>query len=81
MAELKRDIKYINKDFNSLMNRLIEYTKNYFHNTFNDIFLMFPIHNSLTLNAASLIASLALAVIQAAKSTSAQPKPWKAMIP
>ena len=36
MAELKRDIKYINKDFNSLRNRLIEYTKTYFPNTFND---------------------------------------------
>jgi hypothetical protein len=36
MAELKRNIKYINKDFNSLRNRLIEYTKTYFPNTFND---------------------------------------------
>ena len=36
MAELKRDIKYINKDFNSLRSRLIEYTKTYFPNTFND---------------------------------------------
>ena len=36
MAELKRDIKYINKDFNSFRNRLIEYTKTYFPNTFND---------------------------------------------
>jgi len=36
MAELKRDIRYINKDFNSLRNRLIEYTKTYFPNTFND---------------------------------------------
>ena len=36
MAELKRDIKYINRDFNSLRNRLIEYTKTYFPNTFND---------------------------------------------
>jgi len=37
--------------------------------------------NSLTTEAASLIASLALAVIQAAKSTSAHPNPWKAMMP
>ncbi len=36
MAELKRDIKYINKDFNSLRSRLIEYTKTYFPDTFND---------------------------------------------
>ena len=36
MAELKRDIRYINKDFSSLRNRLIEYTKTYFPNTFND---------------------------------------------
>ena len=36
MAELKRDIRYINKDFNSLRDRLIEYTKTYFPNTFND---------------------------------------------
>ena len=37
--------------------------------------------NCLTLNAASRIASLALAVMLAAKSTSAQPNPWYAMIP
>ncbi len=36
MAELKRDIKYINKDFNSLKNNLINYTKTYFPTTFND---------------------------------------------
>tara|TARA_B100000963_G_scaffold358702_1_gene383984 strand:- start:2766 stop:4625 length:1860 start_codon:yes stop_codon:yes gene_type:complete len=36
MAELQREIKYINKDFNSLRNNLIEYTKTYFPNTFND---------------------------------------------
>ena len=36
MAELKRDIRYINKDFDSLRNRLIEYTKTYFPSTFND---------------------------------------------
>ena len=36
MAELQRDIKYINKDFNSLRDSLIEYTKTYFPNTFND---------------------------------------------
>ena len=36
MAELKRDIRYINKDFNSLRDSLIDYTKTYFPNTFND---------------------------------------------
>ncbi len=36
MAELKRNIQYINKDFNALRNRLIEYTRTYFPNTFND---------------------------------------------
>jgi hypothetical protein len=36
MAELRRNIKYINKDFNNLRDRLIEYTKTYFPNTYND---------------------------------------------
>ena len=36
MADLKRDIRYINRDFNSFRNSLIEYTKTYFPNTYND---------------------------------------------
>jgi len=36
MAELNRDIKYINRDFSSFRQRLIEYTKTYFPNTYND---------------------------------------------
>ena len=36
MADKKRDIRYINRDFNSFRNSLIEYTKTYFSNTFND---------------------------------------------
>jgi hypothetical protein len=31
-----RDIKYVNRDFNNLRNQLIEYTKNYFPDTYND---------------------------------------------
>ena len=36
MAELKRDIKYINRDFNDFRSALIEYSKTYFPNTYND---------------------------------------------
>jgi hypothetical protein len=36
MATIKRDIKYINRDFNDFRQRLIEYTKTYFPNTYND---------------------------------------------
>ena len=36
MADLKRDIRYINRDFNSFKNSLIDYSKTYFPNTFND---------------------------------------------
>ena len=32
----QRDIKYLNKDFNTLRNQLIEYTKTYYPETFND---------------------------------------------
>jgi hypothetical protein len=31
-----REIKYVNKDFTDFRNQLIEYTKNYFPNTYND---------------------------------------------
>ena len=31
-----KDIKYLNKDFNSFRNQLIEFTKTYYPNTFND---------------------------------------------
>jgi len=36
MADIKRNIKYLNKDFNSFKKSLIEYTKSYFPDTFND---------------------------------------------
>ena len=36
MADLKRDIKYIDRDFNDFRSALIEYSKTYFPNTYND---------------------------------------------
>jgi hypothetical protein len=36
MADLKRDIRYSNKDFNDFKNTLIDYSKTYFPNTYND---------------------------------------------
>ena len=36
MADLKRDIRYINKDFNQYRNSLIQYSKTYFPDTYND---------------------------------------------
>jgi hypothetical protein len=36
MATTKKDIKYINRDFSDFRSRLIEYTKTYFPNTYND---------------------------------------------
>ena len=36
MAETNRDIKYINRDFSDFRARLVEYSKTYFPNTFND---------------------------------------------
>ena len=33
---VKRDLKYVNRDFTSLRNSLIDYTKTYFPNTYND---------------------------------------------
>tara|TARA_R110000744_G_scaffold36375_1_gene83963 strand:- start:383 stop:2245 length:1863 start_codon:yes stop_codon:yes gene_type:complete len=36
MADLKRDIRYIDRDFNTLRNSLIQYSKTYFPNTYND---------------------------------------------
>ena len=36
MADLKRDIRYIDKDFNSFRNALVNYSKTYFPNTYND---------------------------------------------
>ena len=32
----QRDIKYLNKDFNTLKNQLIEYAQTYYPQTFND---------------------------------------------
>ena len=37
MADLKRDIRYIDRDFNSFRNALINYSKTYFPNTYNDV--------------------------------------------
>jgi hypothetical protein len=36
MGNLNRDIKYINRDFSDFRDRLIEYTKTYFPDTYND---------------------------------------------
>ena len=36
MANLKRDIRYINRDFNDFRSALIDYSKTYFPNTYND---------------------------------------------
>jgi len=36
MATPNRDIKYLNRDFTDFRNRLIEFTKTYFPNTYND---------------------------------------------
>ncbi len=36
MANLKRDVKYTNRDFNTFRNALIDYSKTYFPNTYND---------------------------------------------
>jgi hypothetical protein len=36
MANVNRDIKYINRDFSSFRQRLIEYSKTYFPNTYTD---------------------------------------------
>lgn len=36
MADLNRDIRYIDRDFNSFRNALIEYSKTYFPDTYND---------------------------------------------
>ena len=36
MANLNRDVRYINRDFGTLRNSLIEYSKTYFPDTYND---------------------------------------------
>ena len=36
MADLKRNIKYVNRDFNDFRNALIEYSRTYFPDTYND---------------------------------------------
>tara|TARA_R110002051_G_scaffold65139_5_gene118384 strand:- start:3502 stop:5370 length:1869 start_codon:yes stop_codon:yes gene_type:complete len=36
MAELQRNIKYTNRNFNTFRNALIDYSKTYFPNTYND---------------------------------------------
>lgn len=36
MADIKRDVKYVDRTFNDFRNALIQYTKTYFPNTYND---------------------------------------------
>jgi len=36
MAEVKKDVKYINKDFSEFRGNLVEFAKNYFPKTYND---------------------------------------------
>ena len=36
MAQLDRDIRYTDRDFNTIRSQLIDYSKTYFPNTFND---------------------------------------------
>ena len=36
MATIKRDIKYLNRDFSDFRSRLIDFSKTYFPNTYND---------------------------------------------
>ena len=36
MAQIKKDIRYLNKDFDQFRSNLIEFTKQYFPNTYND---------------------------------------------
>ena len=36
MAKLERDIRYIDRDFNTIRSSLIQYSKTYFPNTYND---------------------------------------------
>ena len=36
MANLKRDIRYTDRDFNSIRNQLIQYSRTYFPDTYND---------------------------------------------
>ena len=36
MANIKRDIKYLNRDFSDIRSKLIEFSKTYYPNTYND---------------------------------------------
>ena len=36
MATIKRDVKYLNRDFSDFRERLIQFSKTYFPNTYND---------------------------------------------
>ena len=36
MSNVKKDVKYLNRDFSEFRNNLIEFTKNYFPKTYND---------------------------------------------
>ena len=36
MSKLNRDIRYINRDFSTLRENLIQYSRTYFPNTYND---------------------------------------------
>ena len=42
MAEIKRNIKYLNRDFTDLRQRLVEYSKTYFPDTYNDFSISSP---------------------------------------
>ena len=39
---IKRDIKYLNRDFNSLRDTLVSYSKTYFPNLYNDFTVASP---------------------------------------
>ena len=36
MATVNRDIKYLNRDFSDIRSKLIEFSKTYYPNTYND---------------------------------------------
>ena len=36
MASIKRDIKYLNRDFSEFRSKLIDFSQTYFPNTYND---------------------------------------------
>ncbi len=42
MSEIKRDIKYLNKDFDKNLQSIINYSKTYFPKTYNDFSISSP---------------------------------------